>query len=60
MNITNLKGKATYIIHNAVGQLVLQGEVKDQKINVSDLTKGVYVLSLENNGNTINLKFVKK
>lgn len=60
LNITNLKGKATYIIHNAVGQLVLQGEVKDQKINVSDLTKGVYVLSLENNGNTINLKFVKK
>lgn len=53
-------GHSTYQITNAAGQIVMKGKLVDQKINVSLLAKGVYVLTLKDGQQTQNTKFVKK
>lgn len=57
INITNVKDKTAYSIHNAAGQLVQNGAIEDSKVNVTKLIKGVYVITI-GNGNSV--KFVKK
>ncbi len=60
LNITKVSNNATYTIYSASGQLVMKGKVSDNKVQVSKLEKGVYVITLDNNGETSKVKFIKK
>lgn len=58
INISNVSSKTKFEIYSVGGQLVNQGTT-DGKVNVSKLTKGVYILSLESNGEKSQTKFIK-
>lgn len=60
LNISGLKTEAKVEITNILGQKVKTEEVKNNKINVQNLTKGTYVISVTENGTTTNHKFIKK
>jgi hypothetical protein len=60
LNITKVSDKATYTIHNTIGQIVSKGNVKDNKVSVDQLTKGVYIITLNYQGKTLSHKFIKK
>lgn len=57
LQFSNLKQRTYYTIYNVLGSQVLKGSVTDtEKIDIRNLTKGLYLLNLEN-GET--LKFIK-
>ncbi len=58
INISNVSSKTKFEIFSVGGQLVNQGTT-DGKVNVSKLTKGVYILSIESNGEKSQTKFIK-
>lgn len=58
INISNVSSKTKFEIYNVGGQLVNQGTT-DGKVNVSKLTKGVYILTVESNGEKSQTKFIK-
>ncbi|MDO3424111.1 M12 family metallo-peptidase [Chryseobacterium sp. APV1] len=61
LNITKVSDKATYKIYGATGQLVKQGNINNGQINVSELIKGGYVITVEEKGKeSFNSKFIKK
>lgn len=61
LNVTKVSDKASYKIYSAAGQLVRQGNINDGKINVSELVKGGYVITIEEKGKDLfNSKFIKK
>lgn len=60
LNVSNVSAKATYEIFNAAGQLITKGKLTDGKIIVSSLIKGVYFITIDNDGTPVNTKFVKK
>ena len=56
--ISGLKKTENYAVYNILGKRVLEGTVSDnQKINIQDVTEGVYLFKLES-GNI--LKFIKR
>lgn len=48
-----------FSIFNLYGQQIYQGELKENEINISELTKGVFILKLENDVESIQIKFIK-
>ncbi|MDN3692831.1 M12 family metallo-peptidase [Chryseobacterium tructae] len=60
LNITKVSPNAKFTITNAAGQLVMSGQISDNKISVSRLSTGAYVISIEDKGTVSNLKFIKK
>ncbi|QIG90551.1 T9SS type A sorting domain-containing protein [Chryseobacterium sp. POL2] len=58
ITINNIAAKSTYQIHNMAGQMVANGST-DGKVQVSKLEKGVYIISVESNGQKSNTKFIK-
>lgn len=60
LNVTQVSSKATFSITNMAGQKVMSGQISDNKISVSRLSTGAYVISIEDKGTTSNLKFIKK
>ncbi|KMQ64888.1 propanediol utilization protein [Chryseobacterium angstadtii] len=60
LNITNISSKAQFSIFNMTGQAVMNGPIVNQKIPVSKLSTGVYVITVEDKGNISRLKFIKK
>lgn len=61
LNITKVSDKASYKIYSAAGQLVRQGNIIDGKINVSELIKGGYIITVEEKGKDLfTSKFIKK
>lgn len=61
LNVTNVSDKAKYKLYSAAGQLVMEGAIDKQKINVSSLVKGTYVVSISDNGKEVtNTKIIKK
>ncbi|WP_426478857.1 reprolysin-like metallopeptidase [Chryseobacterium sp. CBSDS_008] len=60
LNVTQISSKAQYIITNMAGQKVMNGQINDNKISVSKLSTGAYIISIEDKGTTSNLKFIKK
>jgi len=60
VEIKNLKEKADYKIYSADARLVQSGKVDGQRIDVSGLVKGVYVITLTTDSKTINTKLIKK
>lgn len=61
-DILYLKGvsKASVKVFSLTGQQLLSTVVNNDQINISALPKGVYNLSLEINGNSSTVKFIKK
>jgi hypothetical protein len=61
LNITKVSDKAAFKIYSAAGQLVKQGTINNGQINVSELIKGAYVISIEDKGkDVLTSKFIKK
>lgn len=60
LNVTNISSKAQFSIFNMAGQAVMNGTVAGQKIPVSKLSTGVYVITIEDKGTVSKLKFIKK
>lgn len=60
LNITKVSDKATYTIVNMAGQVVAKGKIVDNKVKVSQLVKGVYVIAVDNGGEVSQVKFIKK
>ncbi|WP_312825992.1 reprolysin-like metallopeptidase [Epilithonimonas sp.] len=58
INISNISSKTNYEIYSVGGQLVNQGTT-DGKVNVSKLVKGIYIISVEVNGEKSQTKFIK-
>jgi hypothetical protein len=59
LNISGISGNE-FEIYNAVGQKVSRGKISDQKVNVHELTKGVYFISIKDKENITRLKFIKQ
>lgn len=60
LNITKVSDKATYKIVNMAGQVVAKGNIVDNKVQISQLAKGVYVIAVDNGGEVSQVKFIKK
>lgn len=60
LNVTKVSDKASYTIYNMAGQAVAKGKVTNGKVQVSQLEKGVYMISVDNNGQINQVKFIKK
>lgn len=61
LNITKVSDKASYKIYSAAGQLVRQGNISNGQINVSELIKGGYIITIEEKGReAFTSKFIKK
>ena len=60
LNITKVSDKATYTIVNMAGQVVAKGKIVDNKVQVSQLVKGVYIIAVDNSGEVSQVKFIKK
>ena len=60
LNVTKVSSKAKYAIYSLDGKLVSNGNLTDNKVAVSKLEKGVYVITIEDNGKTAQSKFIKK
>ncbi|WP_313029107.1 reprolysin-like metallopeptidase [Soonwooa sp.] len=58
INISNITAKSTYQIVNMAGQVVANGPT-DGKVQVSKLDKGVYIITVESNGQKSQTKFIK-
>nr|WP_315025962.1 GEVED domain-containing protein [uncultured Chryseobacterium sp.] len=58
--VKNISKKAKYKIYNAVGQIIGNGILLNNQINVSKLINGVYVIDIDDNGNTAQKKFIKE
>ncbi|VXB95661.1 Peptidase M4 [Flavobacterium sp. 9AF] len=60
LNVVSNDGMKDYKIYNVVGQLVLQGQIKNDQINVSSLNNGLYVVELNTYKEKITKKFIKE
>jgi len=60
LNITKVSDKATFEIHNAVGQLVKAGDINNNQVRVSELVKGTYIITIKDKGVVNTMKFIKK
>ena len=60
LNVTKVSDKAAFEIYKMTGQLVGKGLIKDSKVDVSTLVKGVYIISIEDRQETAKVKFIKK
>ncbi|WP_347219633.1 fibronectin type III domain-containing protein [Chryseobacterium sp.] len=58
--VKNISKKAKYKIYNAAGQLIVEGILLNNQINVTKLINGVYVIDIDDNGNTAQKKFIKE
>ncbi|UZT99917.1 fibronectin type III domain-containing protein [Chryseobacterium fluminis] len=60
LNVKNISKRANYKIYNAAGQLVSNGIILNNKIDVHALTNGVYVIDIEDAEGTAQKKFIKE
>ena len=60
IEVKNLKGKADYKIYSADSRLVQSGKVDNQRIDVAQLIKGVYVITIKDDNKTHTTKLIKK
>lgn len=61
VKLSGFKGNVKYQIHNAEGKMMQQGTTGPKAdINISPLTKGVYIFSAEDKNQQYKLKFIKE
>ncbi|WP_167022410.1 GEVED domain-containing protein [Chryseobacterium sp. Tr-659] len=58
--VKNISKRAKYKIYNAAGQVIADGILLNNQINVSRLINGVYVIDIDDNGKTVQKKFIKE
>ena len=58
--VNKVSAKAKYTIYSADGKLVSKGNLLENKVNVNKLEKGVYLITIEDDGKTSQSKFLKK
>ncbi|WP_370897681.1 fibronectin type III domain-containing protein [Chryseobacterium gossypii] len=58
--VKNISKRANYKIYNAAGQLISSGIILNNKIDVSRLINGVYVIDIDDNGTSAQKKFIKE
>ncbi|UHO38776.1 fibronectin type III domain-containing protein [Chryseobacterium capnotolerans] len=58
--VKNISKRAKYKIYNAAGQVIVEGILLNNEINVTKLINGVYVIDIDDNGNTAQKKFIKE
>lgn len=58
--IKNLKGNNTYKIFDTSGRIIQHNILNDEKINLSSLTSGNYILQIISKDETQTIKFIKK
>ena len=52
--------EATYRIVNMIGQTVATGELKDNKVDVSNLRSGVYFIEVNDGEEVMTKKFIRQ
>lgn len=60
LNVKNISKKANYKIYSAAGQMVSSGLILNNKIDVSRLINGVYVIDIDDALGTAQKKFIKE
>lgn len=60
LNVKNISAKANYKIYSAAGRLVSSGLIVNNKIDVSALISGVYVIDIEDKKGNAQRKFIKE
>jgi hypothetical protein len=59
--ITKVKDGAKYKVYSAIGQLVQTGTILSNKIDVSRLINGIFVIDItDTNGESAQKKFIKE
>ncbi|WP_080776710.1 GEVED domain-containing protein [Chryseobacterium phocaeense] len=58
--VKNISKRAKYKIYNAAAQIIAEGILLNNQINVSKLINGVYVIDIEDNGKSAQKKFIKE
>jgi hypothetical protein len=56
----NLNENANYSVIDISGKVVISGTLANKKVDVSNLTSGLYFVNLDINGTSQTLKFIKK
>jgi len=60
LNVKNISARANYKLYNAAGQMISSGVILNNKIDVSKLINGVYVIDIEDVKGTAQKKFIKE
>lgn len=61
LNITRVEDGSKYTIYSAIGQLVQSGGIFSNKIDVSRLINGIFIINIEaKNGQSAQRKFIKE
>ena len=60
LNITKVSNRALYTIYSSIGQVVAKGKVQDNKVNVSGLATGAYIITVSDGEFSGNVKFIKR
>lgn len=60
LNVKNISVKAKYKIYNAAGQILASGLIVNNKIDVSRLINGLYVIDIEDANIIVQKKFIKE
>jgi len=60
LNVKNISKKANYKIYSAAGQLISSGIILNNKIDVSRLINGMYVIDIDDVKGTAQKKFIKE
>jgi GEVED domain/Fibronectin type III domain/Secretion system C-terminal sorting domain len=60
LNVKNISKKANYKIYSASGQLISSGIILNNKIDVSRLINGLYVIDIDDVKGTAQKKFIKE
>ena len=60
LNVKNISKRANYKLYNAAGQLITSGIILNNKVDVSRLINGVYVIDIEDVQGSAQKKFIKE
>ncbi|NHN26949.1 T9SS type A sorting domain-containing protein [Flavobacterium jejuense] len=60
LHVISNDGMKDYKVYNIMGQLVLQGQIKNDQINIGSLNGGIYVVELNTYKEKITKKFIKE
>lgn len=60
LNVTNIPEKTKFEIHNMVGQIIKKGEIINKQVPVSELSTGAYIITINNDTISEDIKFIKK
>jgi hypothetical protein len=60
LNVKNISKRANYKIYSAAGQLVSNGIILNNKIDVHALINGVYMIDIEDGSTSAQKKFIKE